>query len=68
MSDHPMAQQPIDPTIDRDANVAANLERLSAARPETPPTCPFCHLRFPSRAEVLDHVARDHPERTPARS
>ena len=28
-----------------------------------PPTCPYCHLRFQSRSELLDHLTRDHPER-----
>jgi hypothetical protein len=26
-------------------------------------TCPFCHLRFSLRAEFLDHLRREHPER-----
>lgn len=37
--------------------------RLSAARPDTPPTCPFCHLRFSHTTELIDHVTRDHPQR-----
>ena len=27
------------------------------------PTCPYCHLRFSSRNELLDHLTREHPDR-----